>query len=84
MSVQTLPLRKELETYHSKREQLVSEFEGKFVVISGNEVLGTWSSYEDALTEGYKHYKLQPFLVKKIEGVERVLRFSRDLPSCQP
>lgn len=73
----------ELETYAANRDTLIAGSEGKYVVIRGTEIAGTWSSYEDALKEGYGRYKLEPFLVKRIEGVETILGFSRDIAPCQ-
>lgn len=57
--------------------------QGRFALIKGAEVAGTFDSYEDALTAGYQRFKLTPFLVKQIVAAERVT-FSRELnPSRQ-
>jgi hypothetical protein len=40
-------------------------------LIHGGEVVGTFDTYADALTEGYKLFKLEPFLVKQIQAVEQ-------------
>ena len=61
------------------RDQLLHE-EGKFAVISGKELLGVYSTYDDALQIGYERYNLTPFLVKKISAVEQINFFTRDLP----
>ena len=53
--------------------------EGKYVVVSGDQILGTYTAYEDALKVGYEKCGLKPFLVKKIQSVEQVQFFSRDL-----
>lgn len=59
------------------------EQQGKFVLIKGAELAGTFDSYEDALTAGYRRIKLDSFLVKQILAVEP-LTFSRYLlPSHQ-
>jgi hypothetical protein len=81
MAATETKFQKELATYEANRESLVAESEGKYVVIRGEQIAGTWSSYEDALKEGYRLYKLEPFLVKRIEGVESVHYFSREI--CQ-
>jgi hypothetical protein len=66
----TKMLEKELETYRKELPNL-KDRSGKFVLIRGSEVLSVWSSYEDAIQEGYKVCKLDtPFLVKKIEAFE--------------
>ena len=77
-----MALEKELATYRAQREHLLAD-EGKFVVIHGESILGTFSSYEDALKIGYEKCKLEPFLVKKIQGIEPINFISRNLPlSC--
>jgi hypothetical protein len=76
-----MALEKETETYNRKLPELLAN-EGKFVLIHADEVAGVWDTYEDALRAGYAKYGLIPFMVKKIQSVEQVLRFSRDLTPC--
>ena len=77
-----MALEKELATFQRELPNLLAE-EGKFVVIFGDELVGTYTSYEDALKVGYEKFGLKPFLVKKIQALEQVHYFSRDLAlSC--
>ena len=76
-----MALEKELATYQVKLEELLPH-EGKFVLIHGDEVAGTWDTYPDALQAGYQKFGLNPFLVKRIEWIETVQNFTRDLPLC--
>jgi hypothetical protein len=77
-----MALEKELETYKSKLPELKGS-EGKFVLIHGADVAGTFSSYEDAIKEGYALFKLEPFLVKQIQAIEQVQFVTRLVaPSC--
>jgi len=78
----TMALEKEIETYNAQLPNLLAD-QGKFVVISGEKVIGTFVSYEDALKCGYEKCGLTPFLVKKIQALEQIQYFSRDLElSC--
>jgi hypothetical protein len=72
------PLETELKTYEAHKHELLAD-EGKFVVIHGNQILGSYATYEDALKVGYEKCKLEPFLVKKIQAVEPVNFVSRDI-----
>lgn len=72
-------LEKELATYEREKDKLVLANDGKFVLIHGDAIAGVWDTYKDALTAGYSQFGLKPFLVKRIEGIERVLFFTRDL-----
>ena len=71
-----MALEKELATYKAKLSELAAD-EGKFVLIHGDEVAGTFTSYEDAIKIGYEKYQLRPFLVKQIQAIERVQLISR-------
>lgn len=71
-----MALEKELETYKKNLPELKAH-EGKFVLIQGENVVDFFSSYDDALKEGYKKFKLTPFLVKQISAVEPVFYLTR-------
>jgi hypothetical protein len=71
-------IEKELETYREKLPTLLAE-EGKFVLIHDGEVAGTFDTYAHALSEGCKRFKLEPFLVKQIQQIERSPSISEDL-----
>ena len=72
-----MALEKELETYRQKLPELKDQ-EGRFVLIHDQQVDGTYTSYEDAITEGYAKFGLAiPFLVKRIQAVEQSLFISR-------
>lgn len=73
-----MALERELEAYKRELPNLLAS-EGKFVVICGDQVTGIYSSYEDALKIGYEKCGLKPFLVKRIQAVEQVQYFTRDL-----
>jgi hypothetical protein len=77
------PLEKEIKTYEKHHQSLVSESEGKYVLISGEELHGVWDTYEDALKAGYLQCGLDPFMVKKISGVEEIQFFPRNVPICR-
>jgi hypothetical protein len=77
-----MALEKELETYQRELPSLLSH-EGKYVLIHDTQVAGFWDTYEDALQAGYTRFKLTPFLVKRVQGVEAVQYFTRDITACQ-
>jgi hypothetical protein len=67
-------LDQEIATYYRHLPELLAQ-QGKWVLIKGTEIAGTWDSYSDALTAGYHRFKLNGFLVKQITAVERVVWF---------
>ena len=71
-----MALEKELATYKAKLPELKPQA-GKFVLIHGDDVIDTYSSYDDALKVGYEKFGLAPFLVKLIEAVAQAHFISR-------
>lgn len=72
-------LAQELETYEKERDQLIASAENEFVLIKGAEVIGTYSSRADAISEGYKRFGNTAFLTKRIVKVESPLNFVSNL-----
>lgn len=73
-----MALEKELETYKRELPNLLAN-EGKFALIKGDKVIDFFTSYEDALKAGYKLAGLEPFMVKKIQAIEEVHFFTRNI-----
>jgi hypothetical protein len=71
-----MALEKELETFKNKLPEL-KDSEGKFALVHGDEFVDVYTSYEDAIKEGYAKFKLEPFLVKQIHAIEQVQFISR-------
>jgi hypothetical protein len=63
-------IEKELEAFRKKLPSLLAQ-EGKFALIQEGEIAGTFDTYADAFAEGYKRFKLKPFLVKQIQQIEQ-------------
>lgn len=60
----------ELKVYEREKERLLGEHEGQFVLIKGNDLVGTFVSDEDAIDADCQRFGNVPFLVKKIERIE--------------
>jgi hypothetical protein len=71
-----MALERELQTYREKLPELKAH-EGKFVLIQGETVVDVFSSYDDAIKQGYAKFKLEPFLVKRIASIEQAQFISR-------
>jgi len=78
-----MALEKELETYKLKLPEL-RDREGKFVLIHRDQMVDVYETYVDAVKAGYEQFKLEPFLVKRIDVLEQVQYVTRllDLPTC--
>jgi hypothetical protein len=78
-----MALEKELAIYKNNLATLKAN-EGKFVLIEAEQgVVNTFTSYEDAMKEGYEKFGLgKPFLVKQIRAIEHVQYVSRLFKPC--
>jgi hypothetical protein len=75
----TETLSTELKTYEANFEALLGAHEGKFVVIHGDRILGTFDNQMDAITWGYRELGNVPFLVKQVVKVDVPLSFVSNL-----
>jgi hypothetical protein len=84
MAVHGTVFEQELATFNARRAQLIAEHgEGKFAVVHGDDILGVWDTYEDALSAAYEKCGIdKPFMVKRVEGSDGLQFFTRDL-KCQ-
>ena len=71
-----MALEQELATYQKNLTDW-TEHEGQYVLINGDQVVGFFFSYDDAIREGYQRFKLTPFLVKGVSSLEQVHFVSR-------
>ncbi len=73
-------LKVELDTFNQALPSLLGAEDGKFALVVGDKVVGTYESYADAVQDGYKEVGLdKPFLVKKITVVDDSAYFTRPL-----
>lgn len=69
-------LDQELRTYEKRRLELLSQAEGKFVLIKGDRLVDVYESQEDALKRGHQEFGSEPFLVKQVVEFEVPLNFA--------
>jgi len=60
-------LEKEFKYYLDHQDELVKEYNGKFIVIHGIKVVGAYEAELEAIKETSKKYKPGTFLVQKCE-----------------
>jgi hypothetical protein len=62
-----MALEAEFRYYKDHQDELVAQYEGKFVVIKDEAVLGAYASYEDAYREAGKQHQVGTFLIQHVE-----------------
>lgn len=58
-------LEKEFAFYVANQKELVAKYDGRFLLIKGNEVVGDYATLIEALTEGESRYEPGTFLVQE-------------------
>ncbi len=64
MSMKKDSLTREFNYYKLHQSELVAEYNGRYIVIVGDKVVGDYGTQEDAVVESMKKYKLGEFLVQ--------------------
>jgi len=63
-------LEKEFRFYLEHQDEFIKKYNGKFVVITGDNLIGVYDSELEAVEETSKKYELGTFLVQKCEPGE--------------
>jgi hypothetical protein len=74
-----MPLEQELKTFKDKKQELLRQYNGKYVLIKGDQVIGIFESEKDAIGTGIQKFGNVPFLVKKVEEVEQSQNYTSNL-----
>jgi len=61
------PLQKEFEYYLANQSEMVVKYNGKFIVIKDQKVIGDYDDELTAINETQKTHKIGTFLVQKVE-----------------
>lgn len=62
----TNPLEKAFRFYLDHQDEMVKKYDGKFIVIKGDKVLGAYDDELTAITETEKSERIGTFLVQKV------------------
>ena len=73
------PLAEELQAFENHRAELLGTAAGKFALVHGSEVVGTYETERDAIAQGYRQFGNVPFLVKQVLAFDQPERFVSNL-----
>lgn len=65
-----LALQTELNFFESHKREWLARYEGKFLLIKGEELIDSFSSMEDAYKDGVRRFGIEPFFIKKLVQVD--------------
>lgn len=64
------PLAEERKYFHQCQAEWKKAHSGKFVLVKGKELVGTYNHAEDAVAEGARRFGAEPFLVRSVDQTE--------------
>lgn len=70
----------EVQFYKQNKPDLLAKFEGRYIVIVGENVVGDYDSYRDAVIVAAKKHKPGTFFVKLVTAEDEVATISRVIP----
>ena len=70
----------ELQFYKKNKPDLLAKYENKYVVIVGEDVVGSYDNYEEAVTATAKKHKFGTFFVQLVTAEDEVAILSRVVP----
>jgi hypothetical protein len=72
----TIELQTELDLFERVRLCLLDQAAGKYALVKGSELVDTFGSEAEAIREGYRRFRNEPFLVKRILEADVPLNFT--------
>jgi hypothetical protein len=60
-------LEQERDFYDAHLQEWLQRMPGRFVLIKGAELIGTFDTAEDALADGARRFGLQSYLIRRVE-----------------
>jgi hypothetical protein len=65
-------------TFEQKLPELVKTDKEKYVLIKGDQIIGTYTALSDALKFGYEKFRDQSFFVRQIFATPQPLNFANN------
>jgi len=70
-----MELKQELGYFISNKEELLKYYKGQFALIKGKELIGTYTTWEEAFNAGVERFGNVPFLVKLVQEEDEIIQF---------
>ena len=71
---------KELQFYKQNKADLLVKYEGKYIVIVGENVVGSYASYQEAVTASAEKYEPGTFFIQCVTAKDEIAILSRVVP----
>lgn len=68
-------LETEVKFYNSQKKNWLHHYEGKFALIKGKKLLGTYTTWQEAFNDGVQKLGNVPFLIKQVQEKDETVQF---------
>lgn len=70
-----MELKEELEYFISVKEELLKHYKGQFALIKGKELIGTYTTWEEAFNDAVEKFGNVLFLIKPVQEEDEFVQF---------
>ncbi len=70
------PLEEELEFFASQKSEWLKYYKGQYALVKGHQLLGTYTTMEQAFVAGVRALGNQPMLIKQVTEKEEIMYIS--------
>jgi hypothetical protein len=68
-------LETEIEFYNDQKEELLKHYKGQFALIKSKELIGTYTTWEEAFNDAVEKFGNSLFLIKPVQEEEEFVQF---------
>lgn len=73
-------LSREFEFYQRNKDDLLARYRGKYIAVVDESVVGSYDTYQEAVTNTAKQYKPGTFFIQRVTAKDEVVILSRVVP----
>lgn len=59
-------LAEEMKYFEANKQEWLNSYRGQFVLVKGSELIGTFTTQEEAYKKGVEKFNNEPFLIKQV------------------
>jgi hypothetical protein len=69
------PLQTELDFYNRHKQEYLGVYKNQFVLVKGEDLIGAFTTEEEAYRAGVERFGNQPFLIKQVRDNDNTVSF---------
>ena len=69
-----MELKQELEFFNSHKEEYLKHYTGQFALVKDKELIGTYTTWEEAFNDGIERFGNVQFLIRPIQEEDEIIQ----------